>query len=635
MERSMSPEHNPRVWLTLLLVIFSPAVSNCGRENADRSESVTKVPEFGLYEGYSEQQYDGWLNTSRYVEMRDGVRLAVDVTFPAEDGEIADGPFPVVWTHTRYHRNRGALLRYSTPEGEEPPQVESLVDDSEHLQLLVKRGYIVAAAQVRGGGASFCTFQGLLSEAETKDAYELIDWFADQPWCDGNVGMWGGSYDGMTQYMAASKAHPALKAIFPRRSGVDMYDLVHPGGVFRKDLLGHWGELTRNLDVHWPGPPVEGDEDGVLLRAALAEHEHNWDAVKEYTAGRFRDHDTPSLTWTNHGVPGVLEDLLEAAVPAYHWNGWLDVFSRDSFVLYQNYSGPQKLAMGAWGHSRMPDSLLTAERMRIVAVEQLRWFDYWLKGIDNGIMDEPPIHYAVIEDPADWVWSSLREWPPAGSESTTFFFLQGPSGTVESVNDGSLSEDRPTMPGAHRYRVDLTTTTGTQTRWDNATNGSRYLVYPDLSDTDGKSLTYTSSPLDEDLRAVGHPVVTLWVTSSTLDGDFIVLLEEVDETGTSQYVTEGTLRASYRKEGAAAWDNLGLPFHRGFAEDLSPLPRGESEQLTLDLLPIATVFNAGNRIRVTVMGADADNVEPPTDPPEYEVYWGASFPSHLTLPVLR
>jgi putative CocE/NonD family hydrolase len=283
----------------------------------------------------------------------------------------------------------------------------------------------------------------------------------------------------------------------------------------------------------------------------------------------------------------------------------------------------------------MPDSLLTAERERLVATEQLRWFDYWLKGVDNGIMDEAPIHYALMEDPGGWIWTSIQEWPPAESESLTFFFRQGPSGTVESVNDGDLSRDRPPDSGANRYPVDLTTTTGTESRWDNATNGSEYLIYPDLSETDGKSLTYTSSPLGEDLRAVGHPIVTLWVTSSTRDGDFIVLLEEVDQTGMSHYVTEGVLRASHRKGGEAPWDNLSLPFHRGFAEDLSPLPRGEPEQLTLDLLPIATVFNAGNRIRVTVMGADSDNVEPPSAPPTYEVYWGASFPSNLTFPVMR
>ncbi len=631
----MSPKRLFGIWLAVAPITLLASVSGCTPYEEDGLNPLRRVSEFGLYEGYSESEYDGWVNTSLYVEMRDGVRLAVDVTFPAEDGEIADGSFPVVWTYTRYHRNRGALLRYSTPEGEEPPNVESLVDDNEHLQLLVRNGYIVAAAQVRGGGASFGAFQGLFSEAETQDAYELIDWFTDQSWCNGNVGMWGGSYDGMTQYMAASKAHPALKAIFPRRAGLDMYDLVYPGGVFRSDLLQHWGELTRNLDVNWPGPTVDGDQDGVLLRAALEEHEHNWDVVKEYTAGRFRDHDTPSLSWTDQGVAGVLEELGEAAVPAYHWNGWLDVFSRESFVLYQNYSGPQKLAMGAWGHSRMPDSLLTAERMRIVAVEQLRWFDYWLKGIDNGIMDEPPIHYALIEEPGDWNWSSLREWPPAGRENRTFFFLHGPSGTVGSVNDGGLSEDVPTSGGAHQYPVNLTTSTGTQTRWDNASNGSRYLVYPDFSITDQKSLTYTSSPLDEDIRAIGHPVVTLWVTSSTRDGDFIVLLEEIDENGTSQYVTEGTLRASYRREGEAPWDNLGLPFHRGFAEDVSPLPSGEPDRLRFDLLPIANLFNAGHRIRVTVMGADADNVELPLAAPTYEVYWGGSFLSNLTLPTLR
>ncbi len=631
----MSSKIFPSAWMFSILLTLSAAVSGCLPDDPGGLDSTRKKSGFGSYEGYAGKQYDGWVDTSQYVEMRDGVRLAMDVTFPAEGGEIAEGPFPVVWTHWRYHRNRGALLRYSTPDGEELPQVDSPVDYREDLQLLVRNGYIVAAVQVRGGGASFGTYQGVLSDAETEDAYEMIGWFASQPWCDGNVGMWGGSYAGMTQYMAASKAHPALKAIFPRRAGLDMYDFVHPGGVFRRDLLEHWGQLTRNLDVNWPGPVVRGDEGGALLRAAIAEHEQNWDVVKEYGSRKLRDHNEPTLNWMENGVSGVLEDLREAGVPAYHWNGWFDVFARDAFLLYRNYAGPQKLAMGAWGHSRMPDSLLMAERERIVAVEQLRWFDFWLKGIDNGIMDEDPIHFALMDEPGDWSWTSLQNWPPSETAGIAFHFEQGLSGTVESVNDGVLSRDLPTGAGFDRYPVDLSTTTGTQTRWDNAVNGSRYLVYPDLSENDRKSLTYTSSQLSRELRVLGHPVVSLWVTSSTMDGDFIVLLEEVDETGASHYVTEGTLRASYRREEEAPWDNLGLPFHRGFEEDLSPLPSGEPAELTFDLLPTANVFNAGNRIRVTVMGADADNVELPLTRPTYGVFWGAPFASSIALPVMR
>ena len=607
-----------------------------GCTDASEPSATGPVSEFGRYEGYTEPIYDSWVNTSQYVEMRDGVRLAVDVTFPAIGDEAAQGPFPVVWTHSRYHRNPGQLLQFFAPEGAEVPEINSMVDGDAALQLLVRHGYVVAAVQVRGGGASFGTYQGLFSEAETDDAREMIEWFANQPWSDGNVGMYGGSYLGMTQYMAASEMHPALKAIFPNVAGLDMYDQLYPGGVYRKDMIDHWGGLTRNLDIDWAAPPVDEDTDGSLLNAAIAEHEDNWDVAVEYAAGRFRDHDIPTLTWAEHGVSGVLDDMQEAGVPAYHWNGWYDIFVLDAVLLWANYEGPQKLGIGAWSHAGMPDSLLMVESAQLTAVEQHRWFDYWLKGIDNGIMDEPPIHYAVMDDPGDWNWTSADDWPPAEAEEITWYLAGGPSGSVESVNDGALSSDAPAVGDAmDRYNVDLTTTTGTTTRWDNAVGGAPLMIYPDLTPNDARALTYTTPPLDADVNVTGHPVVTLWVSSSTNDADVIVLLEEVDVAGVSHYVSEGVLRASHRGLAEAPWDNLGLPFQRSFAEDVEPLPDGEPGELVMDLQPTATVFNAGHRIRVTIMGADADNIELPSVAPTIQVHRTAAHPSRIVLPVVH
>ena len=150
--------------------------------------------------------------------MRDGVHLAVDIVRPAVNGEPVGEPLPLVWTHARYHRAR-----------EEGGVVYSLVDRRAFLQLLVQHGYIVAAVDVRGSGASYGRYKGVYSEAETRDAYEMTEWFAAQPWCDGNVGMYGGSYLGMAQYMAASQAPPHLKAIFPSMAGFDLYSLFYTG----------------------------------------------------------------------------------------------------------------------------------------------------------------------------------------------------------------------------------------------------------------------------------------------------------------------------------------------------------------------------------------------------------------------
>ncbi len=615
------------------LLLVSVLVA-CGRGSGANEQHPERISEFGRYEGYAEPRFDGWVTSSQYVEMRDGVKLAVDVTRPAVDGVPADERLPVVWTHSRYHRNPRELVRIFG--GGESPEINSMVDAQPDLQRLVRHGYVVASVGVRGSGASYGRFEGLFSEAETRDAYEITEWLAAQPWSSGKVGMYGASYLGITQYMAASQAPPALKAIFPRVAAFDMYDLVYPGGVFRDNMLQHWADLTRRLDLEWAAPPVDADSDRVMLSEAMEQHKDNWDVMREYSAGRFRDHDVPTLAWARHGPSVLLESIRKAEVPAYHFNGWFDVFVADATLWYANYEGPQKLAIGAWSHSSMPDSALMVERQRLVAIEQHRWFDYWLKGIDNGIMNEPPIHYAVIIDPGAWSWRSAETWPPAEVETKMLYLAGGPSGSVVSANDGGLTASAPVDRDGHDvYAVDPTTTTGTTSRWDNAV-GVPLMSYSELASNDRKALTYTTQPLERDLVVVGHPIVTLYATATGGDADFHVLLEEVDGEGGVRYITEGVLRGSHRKLDDAPWNNLGLPYQRSFQTDRDPLPTDRPTEIVMDLHPTATVFNVGHRIRVTIMGADADNTEGPpvSPPPTMRIYRSATRASHVALPII-
>jgi putative CocE/NonD family hydrolase len=640
-----------RSWLWLLLPLLTSAACSGTDQAAISSDDASaagaaaadgRVSEFGRYEGYSEARFEEWVTESLYLEMRDGVKIALDVTRPAVDGVAVEEAFPVVWTHSRYHRNPSALAQMFAGDQDIPP-IRSMVDAQPDLQRLVRHGYVVGAAVVRGSGASYGQFEGLWEDQETRDSFEIIEWLAGQPWSDGNVGMFGGSYLGITQYMAASQSPPALKAIFPNVAGLDLYDVLYPGGVYRDDMIEHWDQLTKQLDHDLPAPRVDADVEGVMMEEARAQHLDNWDTAAEFAAAPYRDHDTPSLTWQEHGPSGVLDQVIRARVPAYHFNGWYDIFVTDATLWYANYEGPQKMAIGGWSHANMPDSLLMADRARIGTVEQHRWFDYWLKGIDNGIMDEPPIHYAVMSDPGDWEWTSANAWPPGKASGTAFYFAGGPSGSVESVNDGVLvmesasSGDASAAQSADHfdeYAVDPTTTTGTTTRWDNAVGAAPVMVYPDMAPNDARSLTYTTPPLEQDVTVSGHPVATLYVTSTSEDADFYVLLEEVYADGTSRYVTEGVMRGSHRTLADAPWNNLGLPYQRSFEADRVPLPSDEPTQIVMDLHPTSTVFNAGNRIRVTIMGADADNaVPPPSPPPTIRIHRSAEYRSHIALPV--
>ena len=156
-----------------------------------------------------------------------------------------------------------------------------------------------------------------------------------------------------------------------------------------------------------------------------------------------------------------------------------------------------------------------------------------------------------------------------------------------------------------------------------------------MTGNDRKGLTYTTPPLAEVVEVTGHPVVHLWITSTATDGDFFVYLEDISEIGISQYITEGTLRASHRALSTAPYKNLGLPYHRSYAEDLADLP-GQPVELVFDLLPTSYAFDAGHRIRVTITCADKDNALTPqlSPAPTVSLYREDSHASYIVLPIL-
>ena len=217
-------------------------------DDEDRAKADT-ISRFGHYEGYSKPIYDEWIRTSQYITMRDGIKIAIDIVRPALNGKPVEEPLPLVWTHSRYHRGwdiKGEYWSWALK-----------------MQTLIRHGYIAASVDARGCGASFGRHEGPFSPAESRDAYELTEWFAAQPWCDGNIGMYGVSYLGITQFMAASQAPPHLKAIFPDMALLPPYSFrmgvkgsIVPSSVFLIDEIG--------IDV-FPG----FKEQGVIILVAI------------------------------------------------------------------------------------------------------------------------------------------------------------------------------------------------------------------------------------------------------------------------------------------------------------------------------------------------------------------------------
>jgi putative CocE/NonD family hydrolase len=589
------------------------------------SQDEGKISRFGEYKGYSEPAYDSWVRTSQYLTMRDGVRIAIDVIRPARGGKVAEERLPVIWSHNRYRRA-------SLSDG----KIFSVVD-SPLYQSFIRFGYILANADVRGSGASFGTWTGIFTPEESRDAYEITEWLASQPWCDGNVGMFGGSYLGVTQLMAASTRPHHLKAIFPVVALFDIYGVAYHNGVFFDDLIRTWSDLTMELDKTPGVAPVDGEDGESLLRAALEEHAGNRRLIDIFASLRFRDsrdETTGARPYCDWQPAGFIKEINESGIPMYVWGGWFDSFTKDCTLIYRNFAVPKRLVMGAWSHSPR-DPEIGREEYTLAITEALRWFDRWLKGITNGIMDEPPVQFQLMKGPKQNEWRTAMEWPVADAVQVPYYFGGGPSGSIASVNDGELGTTPPTdNAGRDEYQTDYTTTSGKTSRWDNAVGGG--FGYGDMTENDRKGLTYTTPPLVEDLDVSGHPVAHLWVSSPAEDGDFFLYLEEVDAQGVSHYVSEGAIKASHRVLNEPYYDNLGLPFHRSYAEDAQPLKPGKATELVFDLQPTANLFKAGNRVRITVVGADVDNALPLSQdpPPTVTIYRGKKMASYISLPVV-
>ncbi len=600
------------LYALLIVVLAAPAAAPTA------AQSDTRVSRPGEYQGYSEMLYDGWVRTSQYVAVRDGTRLAVDIFRPTLKGAVVEDPLPVIWTHDRYHR---ANL-------DENGNVVSLVDRTPGLATIIEYGYVVGVVDVRGGGASFGTRRGEFSPEETRDAYDMTEWFAAQPWSTGNIGMFGLSYLAITQYMAASTQPPHLKAIFPMMAMFDMYGFVYPNGVFHQNFVYTWGAGNILLDKVRAAAPVDDDPNGVLLHQAMAEHKDNWNIYTIASESPFRDSIGPEDTpiYSVFSPSTYLDQINASGVAIYTLAGWYDMYPRDALEWFNNLTVPQKLLITPWSHNGTGGFDIIAEH--------LRWFDYWLKGIDNGIMDEPPITYIVMGASGDRLWRTADSWPLPEAVSTPFYLDAGPSGSARSVNDRLLSQTTPADAAQDDFTVDYSATTGMTTRWTDGYGGG--FGYSDMASNDAKGMTYTTPPLEADMEVVGSPIADLWVSVNATDADVIVYLEEIDPRGHSVYISEGVMRASYRALSDAPFNTFGLPYHSGLQADVAPLTPGEPVELTFDLLPTGNVFNAGNRLRITIQGADKDTYGTPqqTPPPVISVYRGADHASYIDLPLI-
>jgi len=659
-----------------------------GHLEAQPAASGVKVSAFLRYSGHSAPRFERARRASVYVPVRDGVRRAVDIYLPVVEERVASGRLPVIYQSQRYVRAwKNADGSYDSPVAHINPDGTFRIGDGGSdggvLSWFLRHGYAVVVADMRGAGAS----NGAEIEANSlqagEDEYDIIEWIARQPWSDGNIGMIGISYGAESQLMAAGTRPPHLKALFPAAPEFDRFrgEAFVMGGIARTGWLASWLQSTQAANAvtspsvapaaaAMPPPPtraiapVDADRKGRLRDQAIEERRRassegkgitrEFQVIADVAAGKLFWDDVPyGVSFQRRGPNHLANQLARidsAQVPSYFLTGWFDLYTAGGTRYYNNLTMARRLVIGPWTHSPgnledAPDGARTQSYRETMRVEGLRWFDHWLRGIDNGVTQEPPITYAIMDSPERWFWRATDRWPPADAAPVVYFLAEGPSGTARSINNGLLTTGRTALErgdGRDEWRVDYTTTTGTSNRWirqnPRTRSGLGGTNYGDLTPNDVKGLTYTTEPLTRDVVVAGHPIVTLYATSTAADGDSIVYLEEIDAKGVSHYRTEGMLRASHRVLGDPPYRYGGLPLpdsRRKIVEQTPPLSAGVAE-LTFELYPTANLFEKGHRIRVSVVGNDRGNTTTPIldPPPTVTLFHTSKHPSRIELPVL-
>ncbi len=606
---------------------------NAGSDSKRRSS-------FQVYTGYPKACFDGYKRSSEYVVLADGRRIAVDVLRPLRGGAVVAEPLPVLFTHTVYSRAVQLVRNFEVCNAialdfswwqKSALWVKALfkngnviADQGElfpWVRDMIESGYVVVAADAGGTGASFGTSH-LHIDDYGREAHELMDWIVSQPWADGKIGMYGESFVAMISYAGVATGHPALKAIFVTAPPFDSYrDVGYPGGLYAKGFGERYISLTSELDQL--AVAVDGDNGAEHLAAALGEQQQrNFSAI---IADLFRTAPHSDNLGTKTGIgwydlSGVtlLDRVKKSDVAIYNISGWRDIFARDTTLWYENTNGHKRLTMRPWHH----EVLIFPKHDFDSGLEIQRWFDHWLKGMENGVDKDPDVHFYQVEGGAtQGQWCEADTWPPSNMVDTTFFLGVGGEFLNEPAGPAGYSQILPS-PYA---------TSGHNSRWNGVLGTG---VYPDMASNDHLGLTYTTPPLERAMEIAGHPVVRLWVSSMQDDAPVFAYLEEVLPSGKVQYLSEGMLRAAHRTATEVPYRNFGLPVHDHSATAGKYLTSTQPVLLEFDILPIAARLRRGSRLRLTLQSADADNFEPiPSGQHPVNVHMGTSYPSSLTVPV--
>lgn len=555
------------------------------------------------------------------VPMRDGVRLSTDIYMPD-----APGPFPVILIRTPYSNNR-------------EPDVRDAV-------YFASRGYTVLIQDVRGRGDSEGEWIPFAHEAE--DGYDAQEWAGKQPWSTGKVGTSGGSYVGLTQWLPAPLRNPHLAALAPRVGFSNLYhNWVYTGGAFQLGFNLRWGAIqmhTRTNRTQYLWLPEEVHLSRLFWHLPLITGDEAAGRPNQFYKEWIR-HPSYDAYWERLGNLEARYD--EVDVPAYGFGGWYDVFLQSTLnnfkgVAKQGYSDKarrgQKVLIGPWIHclgergtcSKTGDIDFGPASLIDLRSEELRWFDYWLKGMENGILDEPRVKVFVM---GAHRWREADTWPIPGTRYIRYYLHS--RGKANSLHgDGGLGTAAPIHEPPDTYLYDpgnpVPTLGGSTCCGEDVTPIPMGPRDQRPAEERPDVLVYTTPPLEVELEVTGPVCVTLYAASDAPDTDFTAKLVDVFPDGYAMNVAQGIIRARYRD----SW------------EQPRPLEPGRVYQYAIDLWSTSNCFLRGHRIRVEVSSSNFPQFDrnPNTGNPfgldtEFRtatqtVYHDADHPSHILLPIV-
>lgn len=553
----------------------------------------------GRYRGYSPALYDDVQRSSVHVPAADGTRLAIDIYRPMRDGRVETGPLPVIFQFTPY--NRATRL----PDGTVQPYAKFPLGLAAH-------GYVLAIADVRGKGASFGTRSGPADANELGDAATLVEWLGKQPWSSGKLGLNGCSYNGSTALQAARAPSNYVKAVFVGSSMFDQYGAFAPGGIASRGLLDDVVPAARVVGV-------DGDGGERLKLQALAEQRANTDTGKFFAASPYRDDRNP-YTNTRWWIEASLYPhlaTLRRDIAFYFHAGYFDAYGTQTLLQYLNLPNPKRLLYSAASHCESPNFNLDLER--------LRFFDHWLKGTPNGIMQEPPVLVEIKRARDGTEWRALPAWPSQAARSRYYLAPQAPPPTPGTRGgpmpwfDGSL-QATPPGPGQPEVRLAKLPEIAPIVLYG----------YP-VAGVEAHSANYTLPAQALGREIVGRPSARIWIRSAAPDADIYAYLEAVHRRGGAEVIASSVLRASHRKTGSAPYDTGGVPWHTHLRADALPLPPGTPVALEFAFSATAYALQPGDLLRLSVSTRNP-RAGAGQAPPEVSIVSDAAHPSWIEVP---